>query len=371
MRNKITAIIFALVALAGIFIWSQKIQNPSYFALDCAIYDSSFKLIFQVNNSDYCAFANDGSYLSSKVSVERFSFKDREDRLIWSSNEVIHHMLKYSNDQKSFLAISSENIPLGERIVRSDCFSVRDLQNKKLHEWCLGAHLEEIKSLGFAIGQHQIMYPPFPKDQRVKFEISHANSIHEIEDNARGNFDPAFKKGNYLVNIYNPTFAVVILDSEMKNILWSADLSKFPYGGRQVFLQTHDLQVTPEGNILVYANKIRGGLHPDIDEQLKLNLGIRYFWKGRTAPFYSALLEFDPGTKKVVWEHTRDGFFSSILGTVTRLKSGNYLYTELAPSVTEVTVHGELVKNFDSRFGFFYARSVKPMYDDSFLKARE
>ena len=62
------------------------------------------------------------------------------------------------------------------------------------------------------------------------------------------------KKGNFLIHLFKTSYALLIIDSEMKTILWSKDLSKMKYGLDQLQFETHYDQVTKDGQILLYVN---------------------------------------------------------------------------------------------------------------------
>lgn len=318
-----------------------------------------------------CDYSDDGKVLSSYPNANIIKMIDRNDELLWTSYENAHHDLKFTNDQKAILLITSELIEFQNKKVRSDCFSKRDLNNKIIHQWCLSDNLKNLEKLGFKF------YPnkgdPFAINELIntEYEISHANSIYEIKKNDLSDKIEAFQEGNFLVNIFTPTYALLILDKDLKNILWSKDLSDLKYGFNRLKINTHDSQITSDGKILTFANFSKIQYFSIIDD----------FFIRNDKPWldfktHSSLIKLDPVSDSIDWVYEATpphNFISEFLGSVTQLKNNNYLFSDYTNgnAIYEVSTDGEIVwklvlptKTKEN------IRKTKPLYNTSFLKAR-
>ncbi|MGZ3726930.1 MAG: hypothetical protein ACXWQQ_14090 [Pseudobdellovibrio sp.] len=374
-KKRIIVGVFVLVALLVLadFIRSKKLQNAfdfQYFLADCSVYNSKIELLYQ-HPGTTCDIAEDGSLLSTDFNDQTLKLFDKNDNLIWQSTEDVHHDIKFSKDQKSFLALSSDYMEFENETVRSDCFSKRDLNNKILFQWCLKDHLSELQKMGFDFKKEVNYTVLHDNRQPHKNEISHANSIYEIEDNAMASQNQAFQKGNFIVNIYGSSHALIIVDKEMKNILWADNLKKFNVKNEIYNLSSHDDQVLPNGNILSYAN---------------------FFIKAQDVPSYrlaqddrrtdwsSQIIEWNPLTHDVVTIYNpfpEKNFQCLVLGSVQKLHNGNYLFS-IINETNRIAVSNdksELLADVKIPFAYQKKMEVKlkrviPIYNPAFLRAR-
>lgn len=276
-----------------------------YFYFSCSIFNSKGKLIFKAKSGYLlCAFRDDGSYFAAKAAEDKFTYFDARDEVIWTATDHIHHQIKLTPDNEKLLIISSELMDYKKQKLRSDCFSVRNFKNEKEHEWCLKDHLDELKKIGFKFG-------PEPSDTSTispliyaKDEIVHANSIYQIQENSLASLNPAFQKGNYLVNFWDNSGLVLVLDKNLEKILWHMN-------SRSIFKSGfHDLQLTPEGHLLFYLNQ-----NP-LDN---------------TKKFYSSLVEADALTFEKLWtyeKNPKEKFAAEFMGSIQVLPNGNILYSD-------------------------------------------
>ena len=124
---------------------------------------------------------------------------DANNNIIWTSNKYVHHDLKFNSDEKSILVITSEVIKYKNLVVTSDCYSKRDLDKKKLSNWCAKDNIPELEKMGFNF-KPKAFLNTFTSE-KVNYEISHANSIYEIPQNIGSDTNPAFQAGNYIINL--------------------------------------------------------------------------------------------------------------------------------------------------------------------------
>ena len=165
-----------------IFLFKKNLSpHFNYFSIGCSIYDSKGILIFKSTpDTILCAFSNKGWILVSNTK-NQLSLYDSNDLALWTSQESVHHDLKFTNDGSEFLAINSEFLKIENQVVRSDCFTRRNQKNDILSKWCLRDHLEDLKRLGYSPDFASDLSPPFNYPE-TNYEISHANSINQIEN---------------------------------------------------------------------------------------------------------------------------------------------------------------------------------------------
>lgn len=316
-------------------------------------------MLFRPQDAVMCAFHDNGSVVEINPFKGKITMYDKNNEPVWVSQENAHHMVNFTADMQKMLLMTSEIISINGASVRSDCFSIRDLNNNKLHEWCLGKHLSELESMGYNYhGLWTVALNSYYKNETAKKEVSHANSFYEIGPNALEKKHPAFSRGNFILHLYGPTKALLVLDSQLQKILWHKKMDVLNLDGINHRIHTHDNQITPEGNLISYFSSVESVL-----ESQKLQ-------------HHSRLVELNPLTDEVVWQYKRkplESFFSPILASVSKVNKDNYLFND-GFSAYEVTSSGEVVwqfKNPERSAGYPVNIVVlKPFYNTAFLHSR-
>ena len=372
----------------------QDAVDFRFLTIECSVYDVSGKILYTKNDTG-CAFGPGGEVLTMDPKLF-----DRRDVEIASGNFLTHHMIKYSNDGKSLLFVEAENTDFRGEQVKSDCFSRRDFDFKLQKQWCLKDHIEEMRQLGFEFNPTKTDNWETRYKSLAGMEISHANSIHEIPDNSAAAKHPAFQKGNYLINVYGPSGALLIVDSEMKKILWSTNMNAFVWnqpfdlegfkiagqseGNRLILrLLNHDDQVLPDGKILTYAT-------------LFVTKGPGFF--ENYLPFLKGLSSeqelpdaYRKRTLIIKWDPIVENSIPHILfqsrdtkslkvpsgGQVAVLKNGNLFIVDSGDEGSKILVTSQNDKilwtfPFPSGDSAGTPRFLhgKPLYDDGFIKSR-
>ncbi|MGZ3689874.1 MAG: arylsulfotransferase family protein, partial [Pseudobdellovibrio sp.] len=399
--KRIVAALLAcsLIGILFYFRHSSPLDKPAfnYFKTHCRLYDRGGNLLFSFDNFYMCDFKSDGSFVASNPLTDEVVYYDKNDTVIWRSNENSHHDINFSSDENFLHTITSEIITQHGRKVRSDCFIVRNLENVIVKKWCLSEHLDELKKMGLNTEKTMdIDITNSSKFSNVGLEISHANTFNEIPENILGRYDPAFKKGNYIVNLYAPIPVAMILDSEMKHILWHETFC-FDLSDKIGFIyRTHDLQVTPNGKILVYVNSIGKTVnescfleHPYTGRLSRLNtpspapainlnilrlneINILAKEGGR---IYTTLNELDPYSGLMLWNYQTKPLFdftTKSFGSVTLLPNNHYLFSDITKfnRAVEIDRDGKII--WERKLDKFdiTLKSVKPFYNTDFFKAR-
>lgn len=374
-------ILFVLASALIVFLFVEH-DSFKYFSSECKILTKEGTLVYSLPNYQRCDFHPDGLVIASTPFSGELRLIDVNDITLWSATEFVHHDLKFTNDKKSILAITSDLTEFQNSTVRSDCVSRRDLSNNVIRKWCLKDHLEELEQLGFRFEKKAIPRDHVITGLSADYEISHANSVYEIGPNSKSKIDPVFSEGNYIINLFVPSLALLILDKNMKNVVWHKKMSEFNYTNNTYSVFGHDYQVTSEGNILAYFNKMKPN-HAIYSETFsnifKINLGVLCCYKFASL-FFSRLVEFDPYSDEIYWlyeDTPKESFKSIIHGTVSKLRN-SYLYTDITNGgrATEITADGKKVwtyipKAIDPKTKKPVALTdLRPLPNDSFLKSR-
>lgn len=365
LQKKYFLIIGAILLLA-LASWFLKNPTSKYFYTNCNIYDLNGHLIHSTSGYQFCQYHPEGLILASNTHDKKLTLFDKYDEALWTSNEYIHHDLKFSNDLSFLYMIQSKTEKINHKTVRSDCFSKRNYSNQILAEWCLSDHIDELLKMGFSFTPWAASQFPSWTSEFYDFEISHANSMYEIPDITGNTVDSAFSSGNFIINIYGPSKAVIILDKNLKNILWSKNLSQFKINTQVYDIDTHDVQILKNGHIIAYINKMT------LNSLSNTTL--------REAVINYQLIEFDPLSDKIYWfyaQDTKNTFANPTNGSITKVNSTfYYLDNTTGGKYIEISEAGKKLLEIDNpqtnpltkKSMPFY--KPKPMLDLLFLKSR-
>jgi hypothetical protein len=238
---------------------------------------------------------------------------DRNSRLLWKSGFNQHHDIAVDENGDIYvLTRQSKVIPrINERKpVIEDSITIMSPTGRPLLSISLIEALERFPD--------NALY--WNRAKQRKGDIFHTNSL-EILDGSAAHKNPAFAKGNLLVSMRSLD-AVFIVDPITEQVVW---------GYRKDFVEPHDPQVLPNGNLLVFDNM--GGSSK----------------RGR-----SRMLEYRLPSMNLVWTYEgtpKARFFTRGCGMAQRLPNQNTLITETDNGrAFEVTPEGEIVWQFFNPF---------------------
>jgi hypothetical protein len=310
--------IIGLSLIAGLKYQSQirfellKLNPDLFLSMDCNVIDWSGQVLRSFAYS-YCEYLNDGRLIAAND--DKIMAFDKDMRPLWEKTLPVHHRLNKTRDGRHIVFLSSETQPFQGEPLRFDVVYKMDLDGNIVNSWRVFTNIDELKR---RVGLRHItpwrdVWTDFKS--AAKGEISHANSVYEIGDN------PYFKPGDFIVNLHGPLNRIIVLSHDLSQIDW---LSKQHY-------HVHDVQVTDQGNILLYRN-----FQEDQSE-------------------VSTLEEIDPRTEQPAWIYkapAAHGFFSKIKGSVQRLRGDFYLFADLTthPSAVLIDKHGQRLWSFESPF---------------------
>ena len=289
-----------LICLVMFFIFSRAEASDSFKSLHlvsgCSIYSTTGVRLIAFPGL-LCLFREDGSFLSAGFFYLKYF--DKNNKLIWQIRRHFHHELKFSEDGKRILTLSSEIIERNKVKYRMDKFIVISLDGKIIFEQTADVLLAKYK-------KDWISYPvPLAAKEQfgISFEMSHFNSFSEIPKNDREKTVPYLKRGNYIVN--GLSHGVFILSADLKEVLHHLDLQNSHQN------LTHDVQVNKRGNLLYFNNTNVNSKDGDA---------------------YSSVDEYDPIENKVVFEFTspiiKTLFFSKCCGGVQELDDEHLLFSD-------------------------------------------
>jgi hypothetical protein len=248
-----------------------------------------------INNfpGKFCAFFEDGSFVSASDTHLRFISKDNEVK--WEIPGYFHHQINLSIDGTKILALGSRTFPVKNNgSFRSDRIMVIDLTGKILHEIDSEEVLKEtgVRWLTWETSA------AFREITGAGIEMSHFNSFYEIPKNS----NPAFKAGDYVLNGHSQ--GIFVFSSDLKTFRQLPPL-RIAYSH-----STHDVQVNSRGNLLVFVN---------------------WHTNSRTENSYSTVNEYDIRTGKSVHEFSanpKELFYSEFCGGVQALDEQNLLISD-------------------------------------------
>lgn len=236
---------------------------------------------------------------------------DKDSKMIWKYAEHVHHDIEVGSDGKIYTLINefvTEKIP-----------ELKQLEPPFLEDSIvvLSPDGQELKRVSIPQAFRNSEFTNvLEKMRRSKWDPSHANNVEVLDEQMAAQF-PFLKKGQVLISMRNvDTLAAVDLDEE--KVVWAT---------RGMWMQQHDPDFLPNGNMLVFDN-------------------IGYYGAGKP----SRIIEFNPQTMEVVWQYTGDKenpFFSGAKSAQQRLPNGNTLITESYQGRTfEITKNKEIVWEF-------------------------
>lgn len=285
--------IFAFLSCALTFVYAAQVHN----VIECSIISMEKKLIKKLPGGQ-CAFLPDGRVISGQTT--QLSMYSPEGKLLWQKDIGTHHQVNLNLAKSKILTLSSEVNPENKKLVRYDVAMVLDFNGNVTARFRVFEHKQELEKWLPASRRGKTYESP-QIVPGVSLEYSHANSIYEIPDNPLAKLNPAFAQGNYVLNVSSLRL-FLILDKEMKKIIWHAPAAKFHSD------LVHDLQVLTNGDLLFFSNN-----GPRKNDKL------------------STVYECQPLTGKVVWRwplKPRPDIASLHSGGAQLLENGNILLSD-------------------------------------------
>lgn len=284
-------LLLLLVSLNG-HAWGLQKFWKHQLVTGCTVLDFNDTILAQFPGS-FCVFFDDGSFVSASDTHLRLITKDNEVK--WEIPGYFHHQLNLSIDKTKILALGSRTFPVKNNgNFRADRVMVVDLAGNVLHE----VDAEDVlKKIGIRWLNIKVN-PALRAATGADVEMSHFNSFYEIPKNP----NPAFKMGGYIVNAHSQ--GVFIFSPDLLSVTLAPRLRIAPTH------DTHDVQVTERGSLLLFLN-----WHLD----------------SRHGKSFSTVNEVDPRTQKTVFEFSavpKELFYSQFCGGVQELDGEHVLISD-------------------------------------------
>ncbi len=298
----------------------------------------------------------------------------------FEGNSVGYHIpgMPVENHKGKMLILSHkmvENKDISDKLLYDDYIAEIDAQGKITWDWLASDHFHE---MNFPEEFKQTMreYPTFSMTRTPGVKGGdwiHVNSASWLGPNKWYDEDPVAYKVFHPDNIIisnRQTNTSCIIEKSTGKVVWQIGPYYYPdsvweFGGKkykrayrrleQIIGQHHTHMIPKglpgEGNILIYDNGGYAGYGPR-------NPGAHYGWSDARRD-YSRVIEFDPRTLKMVWEHSakvmgmrnKYQFYSDYVSSAQRLPNGNTLITNGAVGqLQEVTPDHEIVWEYISPY---------------------
>jgi hypothetical protein len=235
---------------------------------------------------------------------------DKDSNLLWSYKCASHHDIDIDQEGKIY-TLTEDKVQLKEGLVvldnsllilSPDGKALKKLSFLKMMIQSKRKLVQEVlkRVLGIAVNGGEDIY--------------HANTC-QLLDGRLSSLSPMYKKGNVLTSMLTISM-IAIINPQTEDFEWIL-------GPLLWFQGQHDPKLLDNGDILTFDNHLDGS-----KEQ-------------------SRILQFDPLTKKVVWEYKEKGFYTDTQGKNSRLENGNTLILESnSGRAFEITPDGKTVWEF-------------------------
>ncbi len=268
----------------------------------------------------------------------------------------------YSPEQKPdmdgrFLILGHDNVKhpgIHDSVLLDDLIYIADKDENVIWKWAASEHYAELGMTEAAENAQRAVKTPRKLLEHQGIDWLHINCASWLGPNKWYDADDKRFHPENIIADSRSTSHLFIIDHETGKIVWQVTP---PFAGEDAKLApiagVHSTHMIPkglpgEGNILIFDN---GGTLTDN----------RYVEQNHA---YSRVVEFDPVTKKKVWEYsaravgvpqnTEDNFFfSSYISNAQRLPNGNTLICEGSSSrIFEVTPEKEIVWEYLNPYNY-------------------
>lgn len=311
------SLIILFTVVIAIFFYFKKSDN--YYVVSCEVFDLEMELVHHFPGTN-CEYFNDGSVLVAMGS--KLTYFNKRMQILWQKNIIVHHSLESSFDQRKILLLANEFKSYNGVLTRFDVIKILDLKTgDELASWSSFDHSDKILKMvtwKYIKEEHPAYWEKNKDEAPANFEFFHFNSFYEIPKNPKEKELPFIHENNYVVN--TGLGPVLFFDKNL-NLLSSVLLNPSPH------VNLHDVQVTPEGHLLIYRNWTQ-------ESKSRLEL--------LELPQLKTLWSFS-GNRKF------SNFFSKSLGSVQQLENGNFFFSDITEGgrILEIKPNGDLLNDIE------------------------
>jgi hypothetical protein len=308
----------AALSLLALAVSSAVHADEIHNVIDCSIVGMDRQILREFPGR-YCVFLPDGRVATARFN--RLVMRGPDGRELWNQRINVTHQMNLDVSGKRILAIGLESGVKDGKNIDFNVVTAFDLEGHVLGRFSFAEHLAEIEAFLPEL-RKKALRDRWPG----MHNLSHVNSVYEIPENPRAKSDPAFRRGNFVINSLNLDLTLIV-DSALKKVLWVRPLERFGT------VQTHDVQVLPNGHLLFYRNEGHAG---------------------NSAGCCSGLVEYDLEHEAPAWSWQDDPpgrFYASAFGGVQLLSNGNILFNNgVLGYAREITRSGQPVWGFSLSF---------------------
>jgi len=298
----------------------------------------------------------------------------------FEGNPVGYHVpgMPVENKDGKILILSHKfvnNPKITDKELYDDYIAEVDKDGKVVWDWLASDHFDEM-NFPQEFKDAMYKYPTFSMTRtpgKKAADWIHVNAASYLGPNKWYDEDPVQYKVFHPDNIIisnRQTNTSCIIEKATGKIVWQIGPYYYPdtmwtFGGKEYkraysrleqIIGQHHTHMIPkglpgEGNIMIYDNGGYAGYGPR-------NPGSHYGWSDARRD-YSRVIEFDPRTLEIVWEHSAEvmglrdkyKFYSDYVSSAQRLPNGNTLITNGAiGQLQEVTPEHEIVWEYISPY---------------------
>jgi len=303
----------------------QSLKKRSIaYVIGCAIFDSSMVKLKEMAG-DECAFLKNGDAIVHQD--EEFKdgsgpaeliYYDQNGQIKWQRELLVHHTMKISPDERILYALSLEKKMYHGQLTKFDkVVALEASTGKILSSWNAYSVIENIEQ-EFGRPLRIEKCPPFNKLNKewgeVTDEVTHFNSINFMPD-GYGEMKVIINAGRGLVFFFTE-------DLKLSGKYWI---------DRDWMANTHDVQVTDDGEILIYKNWDKGDESSLEKRSLKDNtLKWKYTRTPEGKPFKAAKfgsVQFFSDSTFLFTDMEKGGHFTTVNSDGT--KANDFYYPEI------------------------------------------
>lgn len=238
--------------------------------------------VYLYENGDLLALTHDGGLIKL----------DKDSRLLWSYDCHAHHDIDVDEEGNIYI-LTSETIPLKDDAPIIDN-SIRILSPE-------GKLRQKLSLLQLMHKAKNPAVEPFLK-RVVGIALSggedvfHTNTLQVLDGKSTSPAPLIFNKGNILISMLTLS-AIAVIDPKSEEFVWI-------FGPRLWIDGQHNSTLLDNGHIMTFDNHYGG------------------------KKTQSRVVEFEPLSKKIIWEYTGPEFYTDTQGSQQRLENGNTLIVE-------------------------------------------
>jgi hypothetical protein len=314
---------FLIFGPAAFFSFSQYkkiIQASQVYVINCAIFDSQMKPLKEVGGAN-CVYLKNGGVLVNQVDTDMkgrgsssLFYMDVNGQVKWRVPMIVHHTMKASPDEKLLYLLTYEKRNYLDQYTKFDKVLAIEIESGVIrNSWGVYSIIDDLaKEYGRSL-------PIKPSPLYNKFDVNWGEVSHEVTHFNSINFIPPEFATKAQVIVNSGRGFVLFFTKDLK-------LSGRKWLDNELVANSHDIQITNEGDLLIYKN-----WDPDNYSYLEK----RSFTDNKVIWKY----DFNPEGKR---------FYAERFGSVQFFDDHSFLYSDMSKGghFTTVSAEGKKINEF-------------------------